>query len=162
MPDLDAIRARCEAATPGPWTAYNANEGTEYQPAWEVANDAFHNPPADEDAPWIAVHLETGIKDDAEFIAHAREDVPALLAALASSRAEVERLTRENARLTDVVDTAVAYVTEPEGSDLVPQYWHELDDATRRYLSAGLGPDATASDAPRRSIAAAESQEGTG
>ena len=93
--DLDAIRARCEAATPGPWSAYNANEGTEYLPAWEVANDAYHNPPADEDAPWIAVHLETGVRDDAEFIAAARSDVPDLLAALASSRAEVERLTKE-------------------------------------------------------------------
>jgi hypothetical protein len=38
--------------------------------------------------------------------------------------------------MQDVVDTAVAYVTEPEGSDMVPQYWHELDDATKRYLAA--------------------------
>lgn len=77
-----------DAATPGPWEAYNANEGTDYLPAWEVANDAFHNPPADENAPWIAVHLETGIREDAEFIAHARTDIPALVADLDAARRE--------------------------------------------------------------------------
>ena len=69
------------------------------------------------------------------------DDLNATRALLASSRAEVERLTRENARLTDVVDTAVAYVTEPGESDMVPQYRLELEDATTRYLQAGLKPD---------------------
>ena len=66
--------------TPGPWETYNANEGTDYFPAWEVANDAYHNPPADEDAPWIAVHLTTGVKADAELIALAPELAAAVLA----------------------------------------------------------------------------------
>ena len=61
------------AWTPGPWAAYNGNEGTDYFPSWEVANDAYHNPPADDDAPWIAVHLTTGVKADAYLIALAPE-----------------------------------------------------------------------------------------
>ena len=78
---LDAIRARVEAATPGPWEA-----GT-----------AFCCP----DMGWIdgpkrmvcpvhesAKRTHTLDANDAEFIASAREDVPALLA-------EVERLTAD-------------------------------------------------------------------
>lgn len=83
--NIEAIRQRTEAACPGPWQKYNGNEGTEYAPLWAVANDAYHNPPANEDEPWIAVDVHTGIEADAEFIAHARQDIPALIA-------EVERL----------------------------------------------------------------------
>lgn len=84
--DLEAIRRRAEAACPGPWQAYNGNEGSvDYGPLWAVANDAYHNPPTDDDTPWIAVHIETGIQADMEFIAHARQDIPVLIA-------EVERL----------------------------------------------------------------------
>ena len=78
---LNAIRARVEAATPGPWEA-----GT-----------AFCCP----DMGWIdgpkrmvcpvhesAKRTHTLDANDAEFVASAREDVPALLA-------EVERLTAD-------------------------------------------------------------------
>jgi hypothetical protein len=91
---IEAIRRRAEAACPGPWQAYNGNEGTEYGPLWAVANNAYHNPPADEDAPWIAVHIETGTRDDMEFIAHARQDIPDLIA-------EIERLRDLLTKLTD-------------------------------------------------------------
>ena len=67
------------AWTPGPWQAYDANEGTEYFPGWEVANDEYHNPSPDEDAPWIAVHLTTGVEADARLIALAPEMAEAIL-----------------------------------------------------------------------------------
>lgn len=61
---LDEIEARLSAATPGPWT----------RTQWEEEQP---------DVPWDA---------DAEFIAHAREDVPALVAVVRA----VEALHRPN------------------------------------------------------------------
>lgn len=37
---------------------------------------------------------------------------------------------------SDVETAAIAYVTEPEGSDRVPQYWHELQEAVRQHRRA--------------------------
>lgn len=79
---LAAVQQRADAATDGPWKAYDSNEETDYLPLWSVANDAFHNPPADEGAPWVAVDVQVGHRADAEFIAAARTDVPRLVAAL--------------------------------------------------------------------------------
>jgi hypothetical protein len=70
--ELEAIRKRAEAATQGPWfdseTVYVVSN---------VSGDSI-----EWDADFIA---ETQEQSDAEFIAHAREDVPKLLA-------EIERL----------------------------------------------------------------------
>lgn len=76
--DLDAIRARCDAATPGPWMvfegAYPYGEGYVIESPADLVAGNFD-------------HEEGGIirKEDAEFIAAARTDVPELLA-------EIERL----------------------------------------------------------------------
>lgn len=80
-PDLDAIRQRADAATPGPWGVEQygttlAVHAYQVSDAVAMIGDEDH-PPAG---------------SDAEFIAHAREDVPALLA-------EVDRLT---ARVADL------------------------------------------------------------
>lgn len=74
--DLEAIKRRAEAATPGPWGAgANLSDGgDEY--------DVFGPNPKKGPA-FIANYAK---KQDAKFIAHAREDVPALVA-------EVERLS---------------------------------------------------------------------
>lgn len=99
--DLDAIRARLDAACPGPWKVYNGNEGSvDYGPLWAVANDAFHNPPEDDDTPWIAVDVHTGLQADAEFIAHARQDIPALLAEIDRLRADAARLAAQQTEET--------------------------------------------------------------
>jgi hypothetical protein len=83
--ELAEIRARAEAATPGPWVRYSRD-----------FRDARSHSVV---GPGHAVRAFTGYgprggtaQTDAEFIAHARTDVPALLA-------EVERLTAENDRL---------------------------------------------------------------
>lgn len=66
--DLDAIKTRCERVTVGPWQFYqDGNTG------WVAADDE----------PEAAI-AQTVRLQDAEFVAHARADVPALVA-------EVER-----------------------------------------------------------------------
>lgn len=75
---LQAIRERCEAATPG---------------EWKVSVDYVYKIDGDREiliADCPNVH-------DAAFVAHAREDIPALLA-------EVERLEEENQRLRGALE----------------------------------------------------------
>ena len=77
---LDEIRKRAEAASPGPWEMYDANEGMNPpRPCWSVANDSYHNPLGEEDPPAVDITVSYGWREDAEFIAAARTDVPALL-----------------------------------------------------------------------------------
>lgn len=82
--DLEAIRQRVESSTPGPWLAVEGALG-------DPANGPDHirvlqAPHVDAHSALLRMdgHDQQG-SDDATFIAHAREDVPALLA-------EVERL----------------------------------------------------------------------
>lgn len=83
--DLEGIRARCEAATEGPWD-YEMGEYMLMIPVGEIRRPgekaaiafAFAGHPP---VPIIA-------ESNARFIAHAREDIPALIA-------EVERLRKE-------------------------------------------------------------------
>jgi len=83
--ELAVIKARTEAATPGPWAVPVANVFRVIAPEEE-----HHNPPhgLTPPYPWHIVCKMSdfdGEATDAEFIAHARTDVPALVA-------EVERL----------------------------------------------------------------------
>ena len=77
---LNEIEARANAATEGPWTP---DEYTEVDPDgfYELARVIAPDPDGDD---WCAIGVvHTGIlRPDAEFIAHARTDVPALVAAL--------------------------------------------------------------------------------
>jgi uncharacterized small protein (DUF1192 family) len=77
---LDAIRARVEAATPGPWKAER----------W-----CSNNPSVAE--AWGLNGMRTFA--DAVFCGHAREDVPALLAEVERLTAEVESKTGQNVAL---------------------------------------------------------------
>jgi hypothetical protein len=78
--DLEAIRRRCEAATPGPWSVEEDWTAEVRSPSGLIAKVIYPR------------HLL-----DAEFIAAAREDVPALLA-------EVERLTAAVAERQGMVE----------------------------------------------------------
>lgn len=73
--DHDAIRARAEAATPGPWRA-DSSDGHEL----DIIESDQH---------YIAGDVYRSA--DAIFIHHARTDIPALLDANAALAAEVER-----------------------------------------------------------------------
>jgi len=75
MIDLDAIKKRCEAATKGPWIARHrcflcSNTDDEHA---GLGLDIDGLP-----TPMLRGMLQRGA--DAQFIAHAREDIPALVA----------------------------------------------------------------------------------
>ena len=104
MLDLEPIKARCEQATKGPWF-----QGPHYR--------------ADVDSPFgcIRACCWSGPQAiaDAEFIAHAREDVPALIA-------EVERLRAGSA------PAAVRLLDREAGIDLEAYGREEKDAALKR------------------------------
>lgn len=76
-PDVAAIEARAAAATPGPWA-------TDYvQGERAIISGGGPRPLV---VPWS--HADALMHDDAAFIAHAREDVPALLAHITALRAQ--------------------------------------------------------------------------
>jgi hypothetical protein len=79
MDRLSEIKARCEAATPGPWIV---REGKSFgvQSADKNIASCFR-------------------RENEDFISHAREDVPYLLAEVERLGAEVERVTDENERI---------------------------------------------------------------
>jgi hypothetical protein len=85
MLDLDAIEARVEAATEGPWFKVNDTDV-----CWSA--NGTH--------PEVAVCLRTedvGVvqshEANADFIAHARTDIPALVAELRAAREAIDELT---------------------------------------------------------------------
>jgi hypothetical protein len=89
--DVEAIEARCEAATPGPWEWSERRQwltGPDYADVIE---------PDDVDCGSWCQGGSSKIRwdrpeADADFIAHARSDIPALLTALSESQRENERL----------------------------------------------------------------------
>ena len=74
--ELDAIRKRCEAATPGPWYWWMSE-----RPPFALGNDQDVN-----------IGVEVAKIPDAEFVAAARADIPALLAEVDRLRAELVAL----------------------------------------------------------------------
>lgn len=86
--ELAAIKARAEAATPGPWKRSDEESGDYYVPGWYV------EVPVSTGSQWIASSIDD--QPDAAFIAHARTDVPALIA-------EVEILRRALHGVADVM-----------------------------------------------------------
>lgn len=70
--DLDAIQARCEKASAGPWEPY---DNYIVIPGLGAVQFATDNPMAGDSS------------NDTHFIAHARSDIPALLAELRRLRA---------------------------------------------------------------------------
>ena len=90
MLDLDAIEARAEAATPGPWTARLRDD------MWEINDGSGSNFVSIVESCWLPDDCDAGQYggipdvDDARFIAHARADIPALVAELRAAREVVE------------------------------------------------------------------------
>lgn len=83
---LDEIEARANTATPGPWCTVGAEifQGAEYTP---------------DVSPWIGetCRASGGMgKADAAFVAHARTDVPALVAEVRRLRSELATALRPN------------------------------------------------------------------
>ena len=105
--ELTAIQKRAEAATPGPWIAHPWEDDPECCAGIEAASGTE------------IVKTDCGIyppeMPDAEFIAHAREDIPALVA-------EVRRLRAEAAE-----PRTICGVSQPSAREhyCVKEYDHE-------------------------------------
>lgn len=83
--DLAAIEAREQAATPGPWWVFTDLESELYPIMARIG---------EEQVAIGHVYLEDWDQDHrvAQFIAHARQDVPALLAEVRRLRAALQRI----------------------------------------------------------------------
>ncbi|GLC88674.1 hypothetical protein [Lysinibacillus piscis] len=88
---LDAIKERAVNATDGPWQVYEMEDGTqigtvEHHPQLKspmhVVTMSYWG-----EKPYSRVWID---KDNAKFIAHAREDVPALIAELERLKSELQ------------------------------------------------------------------------
>ena len=86
---LNEIEARANAATEGPW---ESDEYTEIDPDgfYELSRVIAPDPDDGEDYAIGVVHVGI-LRPDATFIAHARTDVPALVAALREALEFAER-----------------------------------------------------------------------
>lgn len=85
--DLEAIEARANAASPGPWITSNPENAFKNWPIgffslgrdeeakpsnWAITTDHIH----------ASQMVSGGAKEDAEFISHARQDIPALITSI--------------------------------------------------------------------------------
>ncbi|MDB5042202.1 MAG: 92, gp92 [Candidatus Eremiobacteraeota bacterium] len=87
--DLDAIKARADAATPGPW----AYDGKRFNSAFVFDNDGQGYAVAElcKDGKLPAWMAEQVRDRDGNFIAHARTDVPTLLGLIAQLNSTLSR-----------------------------------------------------------------------
>jgi hypothetical protein len=111
--ELEAIRNRTEAATPGPWYA---EDGTKHPLVTRPFMLIY--PPDEEDADtggWVFGEISG--QSDAEFIAHARQDVPKLLA-------EIERLKNV---LNYIHELSAEFYTEEDGVFSIPNEQQHKD-----------------------------------
>lgn len=93
---LAEIKARCDAATEGPW---EAKEGFTSDPMIEVyGQTVFINPDLDGDP------IQPEVWADVEFISAAREDVPWLLTLVESLTAERDALAAQVTRVESLAE----------------------------------------------------------
>ena len=116
---LDAIEARSNAATEGPWEAWDRGIG------YEVHGQ--HGEPIN----WS--HGETFGKLDAEFIAHARTDVPHLLALARKQHAALESVGKV-ADFFDGLGSDASY----HGTEAEMEAWLAAANAIRAALGDSL------------------------
>jgi hypothetical protein len=91
--DLDVIEARANAATPGPWFAAAED-------VFRSANDPEYGPVSS-----LVGGAEANHPEDALFMAHAREDVPALVVEVRGHRDRAARIRGLEREARDEYDT---------------------------------------------------------
>ncbi|MFE6500732.1 hypothetical protein [Kitasatospora sp. NPDC057738] len=134
--DLDAIQARTDAATPGPWWAddtdiiVGTSDDLQPHPVWigETANPGTPN----------------GGLANAQFIAAARTDVPALLDRVRELTADLAEMThcRDNAIRAlrrDDIDTDLD-IEDTIANEMSVQGWDWEDDDAPRTIATILSP----------------------
>lgn len=127
---VEEIRARAEKATKGPWEAMNTDDpmcmNLDFIVAGEMEDGGFIQDYDPKDIiaitllqyPRYASHPD--FRENQRFIAHAREDVPALLADNDALREEVERLKSglrqiAESRYCDYAETSTGFYKGPYG-----------------------------------------------
>lgn len=91
--EVAEIEARANAATGGPWGPH------EMSPLSEGLHEWFEVGPYPDSSVCEVTNDYPNFRANAEFIGHAREDIPALCATVRALRAENERLSRDSAEL---------------------------------------------------------------
>lgn len=120
---LDAIRGRVEAATEGPWHSHDFGYAGEEEPSSIVVHvgrfdhSDLRTHDTETAVAWMP-RWEGQESDNATFIAHARTDVPDLLAEVERLRRLIEE--RRTGALTKIIDRA----RQAQGRTL-----HRLEDA---------------------------------
>jgi len=115
--DLDAIRARAAAATPAPWSL--DYEGPDYEAGTSAYPESL-NGPENTAAKHASAHWRDNwghsiseiseLTDaDAEFIAAAREDVPALLAEVDRLRGALAEVAKHQEDMADSLDDSITH-----------------------------------------------------
>lgn len=143
--EIKAIRERCDAATPGPWTADDRRKAPLKNIRVKTHStsicEMFHVHQRDE--LWGKVdHSAADSLDavglaNADFIAHAREDVPALLDALEAANKRIAELSGALRRATETIanDLQDSRASRIAGI-AVTQKWPPIHDDERRELLA--------------------------
>ena len=103
--ELKAIRERCEAATEGPWWSRKGHGPDRFAPKG-YGLVAFSRK---RDEPYTTSDL---LPEDAEFMAHARSDIPALLSVIAQLRQQRDEAWAKCERIATSKDF---YVRKTEG-----------------------------------------------
>lgn len=143
--ERETIQKRSEAATPGEWE-YTAGESESFisyftepgngmvreMPFITVGVEKVEETGADE--PFYYVEIS---EEDAEFIAHARKDIPALLDALDEAEKEIKEWSKGLDRLlfehtSDVELYKVAIKENVTDRD----YWKNRAEALERYIKS--------------------------
>ena len=111
--ELEAIEAREKAATPGPWKKASLSE--DYGAGYGMTTFFVKQPDGNlyriGSADTSKKYIEEN--NNAEFVAHSRQDVPALVAEVKRLNAEVERLTKErDAAVIDLEEIAIDATSE--------------------------------------------------
>jgi hypothetical protein len=101
--DLAAIKERAEKATPGPWVRGEMPEWEPWMLVSGTATESWEDAGETTTSPTRVCDLADVEDDNAAFIAHAREDVPALVARVE----ELERALRDVVARANLAECAV-------------------------------------------------------
>lgn len=99
--DIDAIEARAKAATPGPWQCFPHYDAKFHHIKANFIVAPVEAPTGKTDTGYTAEGVPV---EEAIFIAHARQDVPALVEEDRMLRAEVEQLKADRGKWRRVAD----------------------------------------------------------
>jgi hypothetical protein len=95
--EFSEIQQRAEKATTGPWKKYRVDKE---DLKCSITGKLFEYEAKVIEADYL-------LSDDAEFIAHARQDIPSLLAHISEQEDKIGRLANENQRLRVALQDAI-------------------------------------------------------